>query len=47
MDEEVNNLQSSGICFIVVFKGLKYNSYPKITDMEGILEGHGIQLALN
>lgn len=29
MDEEVNNLVNSGICFTVVFQGLKYNSYPK------------------
>ncbi|OPJ71090.1 magnesium transporter NIPA3 isoform B [Patagioenas fasciata monilis] len=35
MDEEANNLKSSGICFTIVFKGLKYNSYPKIIDMEG------------
>lgn len=47
MDEEVNNLLSSGICFTVVFEGLKYNSYPKIIDMKAISEDHCIQLALN
>lgn len=47
MDEEENNLKSSGICFTVVFKGLKYNSCPKIVDMEGILQGHSIQLVMN
>ena len=47
MDKEGNNLLSSGICFTVVFEGLKYNSYPKIIVMKGISEGHCIQLVLN